>query len=62
MRNLQSSALLENSAISPQLVEIKASDVNKRRLAEFNMNFTIKRPVTAEEASKAGKAGAARKG
>jgi type IV pilus assembly protein PilN len=62
MRNLQSSALLENSAISPQLVEIKASDVNTRRLAEFNMNFTIKRPVTAEEASKAGKAGAARKG
>jgi type IV pilus assembly protein PilN len=62
MRNLQSSALVENTATSPQLVEIKASDVNKRRLSEFNMNFTIKRPVTEEDASKAGKAGAARKG
>jgi type IV pilus assembly protein PilN len=62
MRNLQSSPLIEASSMSPQLVEIKASDVNKRRLAEFNMNFTIKRPVTAEDVSKAGKAGAARKG
>jgi type IV pilus assembly protein PilN len=62
MRNLQSSTLVENSQTSPQLVEIRASDVNKRRLSEFNMNFTIKRPVTDEDASKAGKAGAAKKG
>jgi type IV pilus assembly protein PilN len=62
MRNLQSSPLVESSATSPQLVEIKASDVNKRRLSEFNMNFTIKRPVTAEDEAKAGKAGAAKKG
>jgi hypothetical protein len=62
MRNLQSSALIDNTQTSPQLVEIRASDVNKRRLSEFNMNFTIKRPVTEEDASKAGKAGAARKG
>jgi Tfp pilus assembly protein PilN len=62
MRNLQSSALVDNTQTSPQLVEIKASDVNKRRLSEFNMNFTIKRPVTEEDASKAGKAGAAKKG
>ena len=65
MRNLQSSQLIESSGVSPQLVEIRASDVNKRRLSEFNMNFTIKRPVTAEDeskAGKAGKAGAARKG
>lgn len=62
MRNLQGSPLVDNTPTSPQLVEIKASDVNKRRLAEFNMNFTIKRPVTAEDAGKAGKAGAAKKG
>jgi type IV pilus assembly protein PilN len=62
MRNLQNSPLVDNTPTSPQLVEIKASDVNKRRLSEFNMNFTIKRPVTAEDAGKAGKAGAAKKG
>jgi type IV pilus assembly protein PilN len=62
MRNLQSSALADNTPTSPQLVEIKAVEVNKRRLSEFNMNFTIRRPVTAEDAAKAGKAGAAKKG
>jgi type IV pilus assembly protein PilN len=62
MRNLQSSPIVEVSATSPQLVEIKAAEVNKKRLSEFNMNFTIKRPV-AEQAGKAGKApDAAKKG
>ena len=61
MRNLQGSSIVDNTPTSPQLVEIKAVDVNKRRLSEFNMNFTIKRPVT-EEAAKAGKAGPAKKG
>jgi type IV pilus assembly protein PilN len=62
MRNLQSSPIVENTPASPQLVEIKATDVNKRRLSEFNMNFLIKRPVV-EEPGKAGKAGdAAKKG
>jgi type IV pilus assembly protein PilN len=62
MRNLQGSQIVENTPTSPQLVEIKATDVNKRRLSEFNMNFMIKRPV-AEDASKAGKAApAAKKG
>jgi type IV pilus assembly protein PilN len=62
MRNLQGSSIVDNTPTSPQLVEIKASEVNKRRLSEFNMNFTIKRPVT-EEAAKAGKAApAAKKG
>ncbi len=62
MRNLQSSPIVENTPASPQLVEIKASDVNKRRLSEFNMNFLIKRPVV-EEPGKPGKAGdAAKKG
>jgi len=57
MRNLQSSLIIENNPASPQLVEIKASEVNKRRLSEFNLNFIIKRPVTEEPA----KAGAAAK-
>lgn len=62
MRNLQNSSIVANTPTSPQLVEIKASDVNKRRLSEFNMNFTIKRPV-AEDPAKAGKpAPAATKG
>ncbi len=63
MRNLQSSPIIENNPASPQLVEIKASEVNKRRLSEFNLNFILKRPVTDEpdKAGKAGKAGAAAK-
>lgn len=62
MRNLQSSAIVEVTQASPQLVEIKASEVNKRRLSEFNLNFILKRPAV-EEPGKAGKAGpAAKKG
>jgi len=57
MRNLASSPYLEN----PVLVEIKAAAVNNKRVSEFNMNFSIKRTQT-EEAAKAGKAGAAKKG
>jgi len=60
MRNLQSSPIIENSPTSPQLVEIKAAEVNKRRLSEFSLNFTIKRPVV-EEPGKAGKAAEAPK-
>jgi hypothetical protein len=55
MRNLQSSPIVDITPTSPQLVEIKASEVNKRRLSEFNMNFNIKRPVV-EEPGKAGDA------
>ena len=62
MRNLQSSPVVEVTPNSPQLVEIKATEVNKRRLSEFNMNFILKRPVV-EEPGKAGKTGdAAKKG
>jgi len=59
MRNLQGSTNIENSPTSPQLVEIKAAEVNKRRLSEFSLNFTIKRPVAAEEPGKAAPAAAA---
>ena len=64
MRNLQSSAVVQNTPLSPQLVEIKATEVNKKRLSEFNMNFLMKRTV-GEEADKGGKAApaaAAKKG
>ena len=57
MRNLQASPIVEVTQVSPQLVEIRASEVNKRRLSEFNLNFLLKRPVVDD----AGKAGAAAK-
>ncbi|HKO88212.1 MAG TPA: PilN domain-containing protein [Burkholderiales bacterium] len=44
MRNLQAIDLVENSAVSPQLVEIKAATVNSRRVSEFNLNFLLKKP------------------
>jgi type IV pilus assembly protein PilN len=60
MRNFGSSPYLEN----PDLVEIRASTVNGKRISEFTMNVSIKRPQL-EDASKAGKAApaaAAKKG
>lgn len=49
MRNLQATEIIENSANSPQLIEIKASDVQGKRLAQFNMNFLLKPTVQQEE-------------
>ena len=46
MRNIESSPWLEN----PVLVEVKAANVDKRRISEFNMFFFLKR--TAAEAPK----------
>ena len=48
MRNIESSPWLAD----PKLVEIKASTVNKKRLAEFNMNILVKR-VQLKDAAKA---------
>jgi len=55
MRNLEASPYLEN----PDLVEIKAANVNNKRLSEFNMNVSIRRRQTESDAAKggAGKAG-----
>lgn len=39
MRNIESSTWLEK----PVLVEIKAANVDKKRVSEFNLNFTLKR-------------------
>ena len=52
MRNLQGSEVLENSATSPQLIEIKASNVNNKRLSEFNLDFSMKPPTPAVEEGK----------
>ena len=55
LRNVGSSPYLTN----PELVEIKASTVNNKRVSEFNMNFSIKSTqaeLSAQDAAKAGKA------
>ena len=43
MRNIEASPWLEN----PELIEVKAASVDKRRIAEFNMFMSLKR-VAAE--------------
>ena len=48
MRNIESSPWLEK----PELVEVKAATVDKRRVSEFAMNLSLKR-VAAKEAEKA---------
>jgi type IV pilus assembly protein PilN len=49
MRNIESSQYLTN----PGLVEIKATNVAKRRLSEFNLNFQVKRPEPKDAAKPA---------
>jgi type IV pilus assembly protein PilN len=46
MRNIEASQWLAN----PGLVEIKATNVAKRRLSEFNLNFQLKRPEPKDAA------------
>jgi type IV pilus assembly protein PilN len=53
MRNFGASPFLEK----PDLVEIKAVTVTKKRVSEFNMNVSLKQLQT-EDAAKATKAGA----
>ncbi len=57
MRNFEASPYLEN----PVLVEIRAANVNNKRLSEFTMNISIKRQKSEADAFKggAGKAAAA---
>ncbi|MFH1604437.1 MAG: PilN domain-containing protein [Pseudomonadota bacterium] len=57
MRNLEASPYLEN----PNLVEIKAASINKKRLSEFNMNVQIK-PLQPDSGPAKGKAGAGKVG
>ncbi|OGA18621.1 MAG: fimbrial protein [Betaproteobacteria bacterium RIFCSPLOWO2_02_FULL_66_14] len=59
MRNIDSSPWLE----APVLVEIKAASVDKKRVSEFNLNFSVKRPEVEQAAKGAPKAApAAKKG
>lgn len=60
MRNVESSPWLER----PELVEVKASTVDKRRVSEFNLYFTLKRaaPEAPKDAGKATAKPAAKKG
>ena len=48
MRNIEASPWLEK----PQLIEIKAVTVDKRRLNEFNMTASLKRPPVNEGGAK----------
>ncbi|MFZ4536681.1 PilN domain-containing protein [Propionivibrio sp.] len=48
MRNIEASPWLEK----PQLIEIKATSVDKRRLNEFNMNISLKRPPVEDGGKK----------
>ena len=57
MRNIESSPWLA----SPGLVEVKATNVAKRRVSEFNLNFQLKRPEPVD-AGKAPPKPAAKKG
>ena len=59
MRNIASSPYLEN----PDLVEIKATTVANKRVAEFTMNLSLKRQQADDAAAaKGGAAAAAKKG
>ena len=51
MRNIESSPWLAN----PGLVEVRAGTVEKRRLAEFNLNFQLKRAEVKDAAKDAAK-------
>ncbi len=50
MRNIESSPWLEK----PELVQIKATRVDNKRLSEFSLNLSL-RPLKPEEESKGGK-------
>jgi type IV pilus assembly protein PilN len=56
MRNIDSSPWLE----APQLIEVHASNVEKRRVSEFEMNLSLKRAAAKDE--KAPAKSAAKKG
>jgi type IV pilus assembly protein PilN len=58
MRNIETSPWLEK----PQLIEIRAVTVAKRRISEFNMNMSLKRPKTDEGQKAPAKGAPAKKG
>ena len=58
MRNIEASAWLEQ----PVLVEVKAANVEKRRVSEFNMYVNLKRAAAKDAAKPAAAPAAAKKG
>jgi type IV pilus assembly protein PilN len=59
MRNIEASPWLE----LPELVEVKASNVDKRRVSDFDLNLSLKRtPTEAKDAGKPPAKDAAKKG
>lgn len=52
MRNIEASPWLA----APELVEVKAASVDRRRVSEFNMNLSVKRAPVKSVAKDAGKA------
>ena len=58
MRNIETSQWLEG----PELVEIKAATVDKRRVSEFNLYLSLKKPKAADakDAEKGGAKGGAK--
>ena len=48
MRNIEASPWLSN----PGLIEVKAATVDKRRVSEFTMNLTLKRPAPEKDGAK----------
>ncbi len=51
MRNIEASPWLEQ----PVLVEVRAANVDKKRVSEFNLNLSLKRVAAKEEAAKGAK-------
>ena len=49
MRNIEASPWLE----APQLIEVKAANVDKKRVSEFNLNLQLKRVATEDKGAKA---------
>jgi type IV pilus assembly protein PilN len=49
MRNIEASPWLEK----PQLIEVRASVVDKKRVSEFNLNLRLKRVATDDKGGKA---------
>jgi len=60
MRNIESSPWLAN----PNLIEIKATNLGKMRISEFNLKLQLKRPAApdAKDAAKGAAPAAAKKG
>jgi type IV pilus assembly protein PilN len=58
MRNIEASPWLEK----PELIEVRAVGVDKRRVSEFNMFLSLKRVATEDKGGKAPAKAAAKKG